>query len=406
MVIDVVATKDRKDLEFWWPCDSDSSFKDSKMHYFITHLLGHEAEGSILSKLKLKGWASALSAGLGLGTRHSDWVCVIIQLTDEGSNYRSEICRIMFGYLSLLRRGIPLYLFEEQSRIADLGFQFASKRSPYDQAEIIARRLLLWPLEHVNDGPCLYFGWNNDDYVRLLKCLTIDNVNIMYISNAISVGDTFETEKWYGTRYSYRYLSATELSVWRDGCDEGLAFPSSNPFIPMDFSPRGIPWAKNSNDDNQSDAVMTYPKLIYESSAYDLWHKYDYQLWCVPKTNVFVAIENSYGTQSASSFVAMKLFALAFNESFINTSYYASCAGSSSFISASSKGLSFTFSGYSDRLGHLILTIFQSLKSFVITDECFNVIKDRYRFGLRRMLTGSPYITTVQISTYLLQTPS
>lgn len=37
----------------------------SKADEYISHLVGHEGKGSLLSALKAKGWASELSAGVG-----------------------------------------------------------------------------------------------------------------------------------------------------------------------------------------------------------------------------------------------------------------------------------------------------------------------------------------------------
>ena len=37
----------------------------SKADEYLSHLVGHEGQGSLLSALKAKGWASELSAGVG-----------------------------------------------------------------------------------------------------------------------------------------------------------------------------------------------------------------------------------------------------------------------------------------------------------------------------------------------------
>lgn len=37
----------------------------SKAEDYLSHLVGHEGQGSLLSALKAKGWASELGAGVG-----------------------------------------------------------------------------------------------------------------------------------------------------------------------------------------------------------------------------------------------------------------------------------------------------------------------------------------------------
>lgn len=50
----------------------------------ISHLLGHEAQGSILYYLKIKGWAEELSAGVSRRANDFDLFKIDIDLTEEG----------------------------------------------------------------------------------------------------------------------------------------------------------------------------------------------------------------------------------------------------------------------------------------------------------------------------------
>lgn len=55
-----------------------------KPHSYFTHLLGHEGVGSILSLLKEKGWATALSAGCSGYAEGFDLLSIGIELTLNG----------------------------------------------------------------------------------------------------------------------------------------------------------------------------------------------------------------------------------------------------------------------------------------------------------------------------------
>ena len=50
----------------------------------MSHLLGHEGDGSILSLLKRKGWALELSAGLYSGGKGFEFFKICVELTEEG----------------------------------------------------------------------------------------------------------------------------------------------------------------------------------------------------------------------------------------------------------------------------------------------------------------------------------
>jgi insulysin len=55
--------KDLRILQLIWPLPEElTHFKKKPIHY-LSHLLGHEGPGSVLSLLKKKGWANALVAG-------------------------------------------------------------------------------------------------------------------------------------------------------------------------------------------------------------------------------------------------------------------------------------------------------------------------------------------------------
>ena len=50
-------------LDLTFPMTDQWSLFESKPSHYISHLIGHEGPGSILSYLKAKGWADALTAG-------------------------------------------------------------------------------------------------------------------------------------------------------------------------------------------------------------------------------------------------------------------------------------------------------------------------------------------------------
>lgn len=61
----VVPVKDSHSLNITWQLPQQLENWKSKPCNYIAHLVGHEAEGSLLSALKAKSWATALYAGTG-----------------------------------------------------------------------------------------------------------------------------------------------------------------------------------------------------------------------------------------------------------------------------------------------------------------------------------------------------
>jgi len=89
-------------------------------HQLLSHMIGHEGEGSILSLLKSKGWASALSASsstfrswalfeVEVGRSHISAAILLlisflqIRLTAAGLAAVNDVVRIVYQYINMLR---------------------------------------------------------------------------------------------------------------------------------------------------------------------------------------------------------------------------------------------------------------------------------------------------------------
>jgi nardilysin len=94
----IVPVKDRHTLTITWQIPSMCPHWQTKPADYIAHLLGHEASGSVLSSLKLCGWAMGCSAGTG----------------DDGESDASTHALFMFQ-VSLSKKGMGCW--EEVVRV-------------------------------------------------------------------------------------------------------------------------------------------------------------------------------------------------------------------------------------------------------------------------------------------------
>ena len=132
--VNVVPVREHtKTLSIMFPMREVQSLYMSKPTHYLSHLLGHEGSGSVLSLLKDKHWAHELSAGDQQSC--SDWsaFCVSVQLTDEGLVHVNEVVQVVFAYLNDLKQvGIQEWVHEEIATVSDCSFRFLSKRNPMD----------------------------------------------------------------------------------------------------------------------------------------------------------------------------------------------------------------------------------------------------------------------------------
>ena len=86
----------------WGIPDMTSNYQ-SLPCFYISHLLGHEGPGSLLSDLKERGWANSLGAGPTSGSKGFWFFQVNVGMTKEGADNVSAIIKAVFQYLSMLK---------------------------------------------------------------------------------------------------------------------------------------------------------------------------------------------------------------------------------------------------------------------------------------------------------------
>jgi insulysin len=121
---------DSRQLDLSFPFVDEELLFESQPSRYISHLIGHEGPGSIMSYIKSKGWANGLSAGAYSVCPGTPGIfnCQV-RLTEDGLKHYKEIVQVFFQYVSLLRETPPQeWIFEEQKGLADVDFKFKQKQ--------------------------------------------------------------------------------------------------------------------------------------------------------------------------------------------------------------------------------------------------------------------------------------
>merc|ERR1719453_2580417 len=114
---------------------------------YLQHMCGHEGKGSVLSKLKSKGWATDLSAGVGNDGFSSSSICCLfsvdIVLTTSGMANWPEVANILFQYMHMLRRqSAQKWVFDELKAVNDMTYRFIESKDPSEYAQDLVCRML------------------------------------------------------------------------------------------------------------------------------------------------------------------------------------------------------------------------------------------------------------------------
>lgn len=85
------SVKDQRTLELTFPFPDEAPLYATKPGSFLSHLIGHEGPGSVLSLLKGRGWANGISAGAGNGAAGFEFFKIHVDLTTVGLGARLSL---------------------------------------------------------------------------------------------------------------------------------------------------------------------------------------------------------------------------------------------------------------------------------------------------------------------------
>ncbi|PFH32896.1 rhoptry metalloprotease toxolysin TLN1 [Besnoitia besnoiti] len=249
----IVPIKDQREIHFQFVLPPQADAWETKPTRYISHLVGHEGKGSLLSALKSEGLA------IGLNSWSLDEQCVSvfhisIELTEQGASDAGleRVEDLVFIYLQLLRTSsVQEWVFEEARALAEMSFRFADKENPFHFCVAHAKHLHLYPPEYVLSGPHLFFAFDEQEIRSILQRLTLDTLRVEVVGKRYEAicssrepiydiayhAEAFPSERRERWERTLRASPQEALSL---ATKEGLRFPSPNPFVPSDLSLRPL----------------------------------------------------------------------------------------------------------------------------------------------------------------------
>lgn len=141
----------------------------------------------------------------------------------------------MGQYLSLLRKGIPEWVFEETRLAKKIAFDFQQKQEEIDRALAIATNLGLYPPEYCLAQSYTYERYRPELYAQLLENMTLEHALVTLASPDFEGLD--QQEPIYGSQFAVEDLSKEQREKFVRPYDPatGLALPPANPYFPHQF---------------------------------------------------------------------------------------------------------------------------------------------------------------------------
>ena len=141
----------------------------TKPSSILSHLVGHEGAGSLLSLLKSRGWVNELSAGLWNDNHDFASFSIYLEATSQGIEEAHEVVECCFGYLNMLRaaRGgasgnewMEQWVFEEVQAVNAMNFRFKAKEDPSSYTSWLAGQMQKVKPEHFVSGGSLFYEYD------------------------------------------------------------------------------------------------------------------------------------------------------------------------------------------------------------------------------------------------------
>ncbi len=388
-----------RSLEISFPWQDEEGMYETQPARFVSHLIGHEGPGSILSYLKDQGLANTLSAGYHNVCPGTSFFEIDISLTPEGlKNYR-DVVKIVFQYISIMKENPPLeWMHEEMKNMGEVEFRFRQK-SPAAKFTSSTSAVMQKPIprQWLLSSLSKYRKFDPRAIANAMQFMREDNFRLMIVSQDYP-GDWNEKERWYGTDYRVQKIPLEVLEEFRKALTSAanerpadLHLPHRNEFIPT----------RLDVDKADIKEPAKIPKLLRNDDQMRLWWKKDDAFW-VPKANVNVLLRNPLTYASPANFVKSVLFTGLVKDALTSYSYDAEISGLYYTVAANMLGMDIAVHGYNDKLPVLLEKILVTLRDLEIRQDRFDIIKERMTRKYKNWDYQQPYYQVGDFTRWLL----
>ena len=360
----------------WTLPDQRSDYRGKSLEY-IGNILGHEGKGSLLSALKLLGWAQALSAGEGLDYDGGTQFNVGIELTEAGAEHIDDIVELVYQTIARIRDGgIENWLYREQQLVDTQRFRFRELPQPINEVSHLAGNLHDYPAAEVIRGDYLMEQFEPQRIAALLEQMTPARMVLTYSAPEAKVD---RLSKYYATPYSVQTLPPQRIQQWQHAAPNGsIVLPAPNIFIADNLALKPL----QGNADK--------PTLLQDASGLHLWFMQD-RVFRLPKATISLDVRSPQAADTPADAVKTELFVRLLRENLDEFSYPASLAGLSYDISRNDRGIVVRSGGFDQKQSVLLERILLALQKPQFDPQRFARVQAEYRRELQDSNKRPPY---------------
>lgn len=359
-LIKVKTIKHEKKLKMIWTFDTMIPHFKANPFDVITHLIGHESTGSLLSFLRDHHLGHELYASHSNYADHFTKFEITVSLTEKGLENYEEVIDAIGLYLAMLRKEkIPEWLFQECKLMKNIKFDFQEKSDVLSKTLHVAQSISDFPVEYANILNYLLEEYTPDFYQSLLEQMKIEKSFVLLLNHDLA--DLPEREPIYKTEYSAEPIPAYLIkrfyhSEYSTDIAQKIQYPPRNNFIPKNFDLKLLP----ENPDK-------YPVNVWNSDPAEgeLFFKQD-DSFAVPKVILnfmFYFKEQNLGNDPSVQ-LSFHLWVDILKDFLREYLYLAEMANIKLALSPAVKGLHIKISGYNDSIEFFVSDLAKKINEF------------------------------------------
>ncbi|NNS09181.1 pitrilysin [Erwinia sp. JH02] len=392
VIIHYVPAQPRKQLKIEFRIDNNSDKFRSKTDTLIGYLIGNRSKNTLSDWLQNQGLADSISAGADpMIDRNGGVFSIAISLTDKGQANRDEVIAAVFSYLKTLRtQGIDKRYFDEVSHVLDLDFRYPSITRDMDYIEWMVDTMLRVPVEDTLVAPYIADQFDPQAVNARLDVMTPQNARIWFISPKEPHN---KTAYFVDAPYQVDRIPAQRFTDWQAAGDKiSLSLPVLNPYIPDDFSLI------------KADKKYQRPEELMNQKGLRVFYMPSQYYADEPKANITLALRNKASMSTAQNQVLFALNDYLAGVALDELSSQASVGGIS-FSTSEDDGVSFSASGFTQRLPKLMGQLLDGYASFTPTEQQLEQAKSWYLERLDSAEKGKAFELAIQPAQLLSQLP-
>ena len=208
----VIPIRDLNQIQLEWYLPSYDDYHSKPLRYLVS-AFGHEGPNTLTSSLNKDNLINGLlSSHLEICKTYIIFSINII-LTKKGmDNYKEVILRIL-KYIKVIQSiGVNKRYYEEEKLISQMRFNYLEKSTPTSTTKKCVNNLMDFNPEDVICGNLLFGEYNEPLIKKYLDMLTLDNLNIYFISKSFEKECNL-TEPYFGTKYCKEKINITEEEI-------------------------------------------------------------------------------------------------------------------------------------------------------------------------------------------------